>query len=560
MFRATLHPKDPMTIRPRILAALAFAHAALLALPLALPSLASAQQTAAAAPAAAPAAPPACPIDMQMPSQLALANLQRSKLASATKAEDAHKTMLDAAKLLLDPKTAANAMGRDYMLAQMLSLVIPFGGEIQPRAAVGFPGAGTLDLAVVVDSLLTIVEKGNPACKAEIGEWRQYKPYVLDVQSAYRTMGTDKADSAEYYANRALIFSKEGAQPYDVLWRVAQKKNDEAGMLTNMKIAADKLVGDTANTAVRINLLFNMGRVLQDGAEKKADPAKLESYKASVEPFMMVLKEAPLSEEAPFALQGIATAATMAKNEGLVDAALAVIKANPLKFSDVTLAQAGVQSTRMNRNAEAASFFESAMKVNPYSRDYMYNYAAMLYESKRGSEMLPVVRNLVKLDPSNPDNVMLFAYAYKLFGDSVEANFVKPAAKDSTAAWAKATTLAAKKALKFDSLKTVRAEYKRLIDSVTTYSGQADAMMQQLTYTQFDKYKDKTILKGQILNKAKAARSFTVDFEFLGKDGVVIEKKSVTVADVKPDGTGSFSVEIAKGDVLGVRYAPLANK
>jgi len=120
--------------------------------------------------------------------------------------------------------------------------------------------------------------------------------------------------------------------------------------------------------------------------------------------------------------------------------------------------------------------------------------------------------------------------------------------------------LAAKKALKFDSLKTLRAEYKRLIDSVTAYSGQADAMLQQLTYTQFDKYKDKTILKGQILNKAKAARSFTVDFEFLGKDGVVIEKKSVTVTDVKPDGTGSFSVEIAKGDVLGVRYAPLANK
>lgn len=551
MFRTILHPNDPMTIRPRILAALALAQT--VALPLALPRVAMAQQPAAAAPAA-------CPIDMQAPSQLALANLQRSKLVSATKAEDARKTMLDAAKLLLDPKTAANPMGRDYMLAQMLSLAIPFGGEIQPRANVGFPGAGTLDLAVVVDSLLTIVEKGNPACKAEIGEWRQYKPYALDVQSAYRTMGADKADSAEYYAKRALIFSKEGAQPYDVLWRVAQKKNDEAGMLTNMKIAADKLVGDTANTAVRINLLFNMGRVMQDGAEKKAEPAKTDAYKGSVEPFMAVLKEAPQSEEAPFALQGIATAATMAKNDGLVDAALTVIKANPLKYSDVTLAQAGVQSTRMSRNAEAASFFESAMKVNPYSRDYMYNYAAMLYESKRPSDMLPVVRNLVKLDPSNPDNVMLFAYAFKLFGDSVEANFVKPAAKDSAAAWAKATTLAAKKALKFDSLKTLRAEYKRLIDSVTAYSTQSDAMMQQLTYTQFDKYKDKTILKGQILNKAKAARSFTVDFEFLGKDGAVLEKKSVTVADVKPDATGNFSVEIAKGDVLGVRYAPLANK
>lgn len=545
MFSTTLHPNEPMTIRPRILAALF----------LGLPALATAQQPA----AAAPAAPPACPIDMQAPSQLALANLQRSKLVAATKAEDAHKNMTDAAKLLFDPKSASNAMGRDYMLAQLLTLVIPFGGEIQPRAAVGFPGAGTVDLAVVVDSLLTIVEKGQPACKAEVNEWRQYKPFALDVQSAYRTFGADKVDSAEYYAKRALIFSKDGAQPYDVLWRVAQKKGDEAAMLSNMKIAADKLIGDTSNVAVRINLLFNTGRVLQDGAEKKAEPAKTEAYKASVEPFMTVLKEAPASEEAPFALQGIAAAATMAKNDALVDGALAVIKANPLKFSDVTLAQAGVQSTRMNRNAEAAAFFEAAMKVNPYSRDYMYNYAAMLYESKRPSEMMPVVRNLVKLDPSNPDNVMLFAYAYKLFGDSVDANFVKPAAKDSAALWTK-TAAAARKTLKFEELKGFRAEFKRMIDSVTAYSQQSDAMQQQVTYTQFDKYKDHTVLKGQILNKAKAARSFTVEFEFLGKDGAVVEKKTVTVADVKPDATGSFSVELAKGDVLGVRYAPIPNK
>ncbi len=541
-----------MTIRPRILAALV---APLLAIPALTPALASAQQTAAAA---APT-PPACPVDMQAPSQLALANLQRSKLVNAANAQDAHKAIQEAGKLLFDAKTAANTVGRDYMLAQMLSLVVPFGGEIQPKAAVGMPGLGNVDIAVTVDSLLTLVEKAQPACKPEILEWRQYKPFALAVQSAYRTFGAGNADSAEYYAKRALIYFKDGAQPYDVLWRVAQKKNDEPAMIANMKIAAEKLVGDTSNTAVRINLLFNMGRIIQEGAEKKAEPAKTEAYKSSADAFLTVLKEGPLSEEAPFALQGIATAATMAKSDALVDGALAVIKAAPLKYSDVTLAQAGVQSTRMNRNAEAAGFFEAAMKVNPYSRDYMYNYSAMMYEVKRPNEMLPVVRNLVKLDPSNPDNVMLFAYAWKLYSDSVDANHVKPAAKDSAALWTK-TAAAARKTLKFDELKNWRAEYKRMLDSVTAYSTQADGMMQQVTYTQFDKYKDKTILKGQVLNKAKAARSFTLDFEFLAKDGSVVEKKSVTVADVKPDATGSFSVEIAKGDVMGVRYAPLPNK
>jgi hypothetical protein len=46
----------------------------------------------------------------------------------------------------------------------------------------------------------------------------------------------------------------------------------------------------------------------------------------------------------------------------------------------------------------------------------------------------------------------------------------------------------------------------------------------------------------------------------VGKDGAVIDKKTVSVDNVAAGGTGDFTVELDKGGVYGVRYAPLPLK
>jgi len=68
-------------------------------------------------------------------------------------------------------------------------------------------------------------------------------------------------------------------------------------------------------------------------------------------------------------------------------------------------------------------------------------------------------------------------------------------------------------------------------------------------------------------NRDKAARSFTIEFEFLDKTGAVVEfkdksgamvkKYSLTVGPVAANAMVTFNVEIDKGGVAGVRYALL---
>jgi tetratricopeptide (TPR) repeat protein len=493
---------------------------------LATPALLAAQRGGAAA---APAAP-ACNIETMTPAPLGIAYLQRQKVVAAKTPEEAKKAIQDAMKQLFDDKNRSNVLGRDYMLAQFFVFAAEYG-EVQTRGNLGMPGDknANVDLIVGADSLFTMVEKAQPLCVSETAQWREYKPYQALVQGAYKQISANNADSAEKLVKRAQVLSKNGAQTYDVLWRVAKAHNDEAGQISNLQMAADKLIGDTLNGNVRANFLFNLGRIQQEFADKKTDKAaKVQLQRDAAKAYMTVIKEFPQSEETPFALQGISVAMTQSNDTSLAVAAVDLVNGATAKYADVTLAQAGVVATRAGKIGEAVALFDAANKVNPYSRDYAYNLAATLFTAKRSAEMLPVVKRLVALDPSNSENVMLFAYAFKGLSDA-ESNAT------------------AKKAL---------------IDSVNYYGKVADDMAQvhKLVYTEFDRLKDKTILAGQVENHGKVARTFTIEFEFLGKDGAVLAKQTATVANVAPNGVGDFTVEIPVGGVLGVRYAALPLK
>jgi tetratricopeptide (TPR) repeat protein len=476
---------------------------------------------------ASAAATNACPVDLMQPGPLGIASLQRQKVMAAKTAEDAGKGIKDAMKLVYDDKTKSNPLGRDMLAGQYLVLGMEFI-ETSTRGNLGIPGDknAAVDVPVFVDSLFTGIEKAQPLCVTETEQWRQYKWYQTKIQAAYKAVNAGQMDDAEKLAKRALVMSRAGAQGYDVLWRVAKGRGDEAGQLTNLRIAADKLMGDTLNANVRSNLLFNLGRIQQEWAEKKQGEAKTKQYHESGETFLEVIKEFPSAEETQYAVGMLGMAFTMGKDTAQVINALNMIKANSAKYSDLALAQAAVLATRLSRTPDAVVLFEAAQKINPWQRDYLYNYAAMLYESKRPDEMMPVLRKLIALDPSNPDNILLFAYSFKGLSD----NEKDPAKK------------------------------KALIDSVALYGKLADEMPHKVSYTEFDRLADKTSLHGQIENKSTKDRSFTIEFEFLDKTGATVGKATATVGPVKPNALGDFAVEIDKGGVSGVRYAPLPLK
>lgn len=488
---------------------------------MAVPVIAGAQGGAAAAAAAAPA----CDVEQMQPQPLALASIGRSKAASAKTPEEGIKAVRDGLKNVFDKATSQNTLGRDYLAAQYLMMAIEFGGEMQTRGNLNMPGdkAAQLDLVVVTDSLLNIVETAKPACKEETNQWREYKPFAGRVQAAYKALTANLLDSAEKSANRAMILSKNAPQPYDVLWRVMQAKNDEDGQIKYLNMAVDKLAGDTANARVRANLMFNLGRIQQGFAEKATEPRKTQMYKGSADVYLRVIKEYPAAEETPFAINGISVAWALTKDSTSAVAALAECKSAVARLGDISAAQCGVIATRMSKGVEAADLFKAATTANPYSRDYLYNYAATLFDLKRSQDMLPVVGRLIALDPSNPENILLYAYAYRGLADSTKDAAMK----------------------------------KAFTDSAVVYMGKSDAMLHKVSYESFERGSTSTILSGRVENRSKAAKTFTLEFEFLDKTGAVIEKKSVSVGPVAPNAEGMFNVEIAKGGVAGVRYAPL---
>ena len=101
---------------------------------------------------------------------------------------------------------------------------------------------------------------------------------------------------------------------------------------------------------------------------------------------------------------------------------------------------------------------------------------------------------------------------------------------------------------------------KWAIDSVQYWGELAEKMPQRLSFTDFERQANRTLLFGTVENKAATARAFTIEFEFLGKDGVVLQKAEATVPSVAPGATGNFKVDIPIGGVKGVRYAPLPLK
>jgi tetratricopeptide (TPR) repeat protein len=493
---------------------LAVSAAFLPALPLA------AQQPAAAAPQG-----PVCDVEQMQPGQLAMASINRSKVVNAKTPDEGMKAVRDGLKNIFDKATAQNALGRDYLAAQFMLLAVEFGGEVQTRANLNLPGdkAQTVDLLVAADSLLKLVETAKPGCKDEITQWREYKPFANRIQAAYAALQANQLDSAEKSAMRAMLMAPYTPQPYDVLWRLYQAKGDEDNQIKYLRLSVDKLTADTANARIRANLLFNLGRVQQGFAEKAQGDRKTAMWKGAAEAYLQVVAEHPASEEAPFAVSGISTRWALTQDSTEALQVLTTVKPLMGQLSDMALAQAGVMAVRLQRGADAADLFKAATVVNPYQRDYLYNYAATLFDLKRSAEMVPVVARLLELDPSNPDNVLLYAYAFKGMAD--------------------ATTDAAQK--------------KALTDSAVSYSARSDGMKHKVTFTGFDRGKDNTQLQGEVENRDKADKSFTIEFEFLGKTGAVIEKKSVTVGPVKPNAMGTFNVEIAKGGVAGVKYAAL---
>jgi hypothetical protein len=511
----------------------------------------------------------ACDIDEGKPNQVARAVLDIQIAQQSAKPEDAASKLKDAIKLVHDGDMKVNPVGRNYELGRTLVLFTSqpsVQNGMTTRGALGFTDNPTApyDLYAGIDSAFTVVETANPECDKETAQWRQQKPWVDLVNRAIEAANADKMDSAVYLANRSLLLSKNAPYAFYVLAIDAQKKDKYMDAIAQYK-AGVEAAKDTTQADFRRQMLQATGNLAADAAEQATGPEKT-TYMNEAKAAFTALAADPGTKYADAARSGQARLATMSGDTTAIKATYAEALANPSAFNYAQLMNAAVTAAKANQNKDAIKLFEAARAANPYHRDALYNLGRLYMLDSAYSQGIPVVRQLLAVDPSNPDNYQLIAIAYaaqqkaytakQRSADSLAKALGKRANDPKVKASAQRAAIdSAAREQKIISAYSDSA--KTVLDSALKYNTMITSIPARVVFNEFTPGDGKVTLGGQLTNQTDAARSFTLKVDFLDKSGNVVSSQSVDVPAVDPKRSKPFRVEGTGAGIVAFRYAPI---
>ena len=491
--------------------------------------VAGAQSTPASATAAAA---PAC--DPGASQAVAKATLFLQQAAVAVKAnQDATKPLKLAIGALTTPskdvKEAADSVGRAYYLGQAYILLLEQPGIALsgPRASYGIASAPTanVDLLAAADSSFTMVEKLQPGCKTEIDQWREQKPWLDAMNAAIASVNAEHYDSAEVYAKRALTIDRRAPYAYTVLASVASNRKDNKTAVDMMRKAIEVAGADTLYTDAKQNAMYDLGNALFSAYESATGADKASLGKQTIDAWSAYIPVGTQDARVARALSGASQVANAIKDTASYSKIYAPVLANPSKFGDQALLNAGVIATQANHTNDAITLFTAVTQRNPYQRDALKNLAASYIGAKQPERVAPVVDKLVALDPNNASNWLLYAYGYSgLLKNTKDPKLTKA-----------------------------------YTDSLVKYNTKSEKMTPDVEVNEFSVgAESKTVtLGGTIANHGTTAKSYTMNVEFLDKSGAVVGTSSVTVGPIAPKASAPFKATAQAAGVVGYRYKPI---
>lgn len=487
----------------------------------ALPALA---QTPAAPPAASG---PVCEIEQGKPQAVARATLSLTKANQMAKSGDPTKDLKDIVASLNAPTLKnENPVGRAFLLASAYTMLLeqPAVQPVGPRSAVGISTdpTATIDLYAAADSMISIVESSSPNCAQYMGPFRQQKAWLNVTNAAINALNANKLDSAQIYANRSLTLDKKSPYAYTVLASIAKQKKDFAKVVEYSKQIVASAGDDTAYTDVKSRAQYDLASTLTDRARAATGAEKKTLAKEAIAAWEPLVYSQD-NVEGTVAVRSLQELYVAAGDSVRLTSIYAGMLANPDKYGEGALLQAGVIASQMKKPDEAAKLFDATLRKNPYSRDALNNIAASLLQAGENEKAAPFIDKLVAMDPSNPDNYMLYAYEF--------AGKLK---------------------------KKVDAKTQKIYnDSLVYWSTKSEKLPVKVTFTEFSRNSDGTTLAGEIENRGTTPKSFTMTVEFLGADGNVLFTETQTVGPVAPKKKAEFKLHNAKQGVAGYRYKPL---
>lgn len=466
------------------------------------------------------------------------AQLFISKAIAASESGDPTKDLQQVLRLV--ETGTDNSVARNYLKGQayVLLLMRPNAPAVTTRGALGLSrdAAASVDLYVAADSAFTLVERSSPGCVALMRQWRQQKPWLDMLNASINALNNNQLDSAEAYAKRALILDRSAPYAYSVLGSVAQDRlaspttTDAAQRAALAKAAADYFQqtltaagSDTLYADVRAKTLFQLANAASVKVETATGPAKRAAAREAIKPWEEYMATVTDDLLIANALDQTAFAYMAAGDSASIPKVYASVIATPARHGENTLIHAGVIATNNGRYADAVTLFNAALAQNPYSRDAINNLAASYIQNKEFVKAMPLIDKLVTLDPSNPDNPLLYAFAYQGL---------------------------------YQGTKDKKLQ-KAYTDSLIYFNNLSENAPVKVSVNEFSRRPAETVIAGTIKNLGKASKTYTLAVEFMDKSGAVVATETASVGPVAANGTQSFRINLAKGGVYGYRYKPL---
>ena len=489
-----------------------------------------------------------CDIDQNKPGSLATAVFQITRVQASTDTAAKHKTLREAVRKVSDDAGAAksNPLGTAYTLGQAWAILAQ---DVQlannaTRGAVGLGGnAGeSVDLLRLVDSTLTVVEQGKPGCAENVSQLRQFA-WLNTMNAALGALNAQQVDSAAKLAERSTMVYKGSALPYYVLSVAAQQKGDTQRAQQYWPRIVELTANDTTQTGreLRSNAMFNLAATASQGVEELQGDAQKTKARSAATAMKQFLDAYPQHPDAPRMQASYARMVTLSGDSSAVAAVYADQLSNPTKYNDLALTQAGVIASQAGRQDDAAKLFAAALEQNRFQRDALNNLAATYMQQKKYEPMLPIAQRLLAIDPANPDNYLFVAIAYQGLANATKA----PAQK------------------------------KAYTDSLIKWNRQSEAQAVKVTFSEFTRSDSRAVLGLNVENLAKKAaaparparpaagaaaaattgpKTYTVNVEFLDKDGTVVDTQQASVGPVAGGETKQARLESAKGGIVAFRY------
>jgi predicted Zn-dependent protease len=498
-----------------------------------------------------------CEVDEGKPGEVGRAMLALQVAQNAAKPEDAAKQLRGAIASLEKADKTKNPVGENFVLGKTLVMWMsqPNMSGLTTRGALGFTQNPTqsVDLVYAIDSAFAAVEKAMPECVSQTNAWRAQKGWVAMINDAIGQLNAEHPDSAEMLAKRSLVLNPNSPYAYMVLGNLAQKKNQPRQAIDYFKLTVEKSGTDTTYADLKHQTMLAAANLAATSAESAAGAEKaayLADAKWGYEGLTQDPKAGTYGDQAR---TGLATLASASGDTAAVKATYSQQLANPGTYTFQQLLNAGVTAARAKQVNDATTLFEAAYKKNPYHRDVLYNLAIMYLNGDKYSKVVPVVRELVAVDPSNGENYRLFTIAYaneqKGFNEKIKS-YNALAKKAKLPKGIKAYEDSAR--FYFDSAKAVA-------DSALKYNQIAEGFPLKVTFNEFSTQEDKSTLGGSVSNSSGQPQTYTVKVDFLDVSGKTISSQTTTVGPVAAGQSGKFTVTAPGAGIAAFRYAPLVD-